>query len=232
MAGTLLCMIRGIAPVAVLLCLLAGASSARAAQSLSILPFDVRSGSMSEVVSFHGDGGPACAQAGVCGYTGTISYDFAGVRQGLGSVLITRSGKRTSAFGFGNLQLGALTTANVTGPGGAVCTEKILHEFDGFVLQGDAKRLEVLFHPALVAPDFLENYCTGPNDSDIAHAGVLPTLTIPTRSLRKRRFTLAVASSKPFHAGPFEGTVTFNASFMLARVRLSADLLGGLLQAR
>jgi hypothetical protein len=90
----------------------------------------------------------------------------------------------------------------------------------------------VLFHPALAAPDFLESYCAGPNDSDIAHAGVLPTLSIATRSLRKRRFTLAVASIKPFHSGPFEGTVSFNASFVLARVRLSAELLSGLLQAR
>jgi hypothetical protein len=223
---TLRWMTRGIASVVVLLCLLVGAAPAAAAQRLSILAFDVRSGSMSEVVSFQGDGGPACAQAGVCGYSGTVAYSFGGVRSGGGSVLLTRNGKRSSAFGFASLQLGALTTANVSaGPGTTACTEKILHQFDSLVLEGDARRLRVLFHPALAAPDFLETYCAGPSDSDISHAGVIPTLSIPTSSLRRRRFTLSVASTKPFHSGPFSGTVSFNATFVLSRVRIPGGLL-------
>lgn len=232
MAGTLPWMVRGIAPVVVFLCLIVGAAPAAAAQRLSILAFNVHSGSMSEVVSFHGDSGPACAQAGVCDTSGTIAYSFGGVRDGGGSVLITRNGRRSSAFGFASLQLGALTSANVTsGAGTPACTEKILHQLDSLVFEGNAKRLRVLFHPALAAPDFLETYCAGPSDSDISHAGVIPSLSIPTRSLRRRRFTLSVASTKPFHSGPFTGTVSFNASFVLTRVRIPSDLLGFFAQA-
>lgn len=226
-------MTRGITASVALVCALVFAAPAAAASTLDFSAFSVRSGSLSEVVSFQGDGGPACAQAGVCGYNGTIDYGFGGIRDGEGTLLVSHSGRRSRAFGFANLDLGALTTVTVNSPGaGQPCTEKVLHRFDGFALEGTAKRLRVLFHPAEAAPDFLDSYCAGPSDADIAHAQALPAPTIATSRLRQRKFVLTTASQRPFHAGPFVGTVTFNASFVLSRVNLPRDLLNALTQSR
>ncbi len=219
-------MVRGVTASVVLICLLAFAAPAFGASKTELLALDVRQGSMSEVVTFQGDGGEACARAGVCGYSGTLSYGFSGIRDGQLTVILSHRGKRSSAFGFANLNVGALTMASVSSaPGATPCTEKILHKFDGFALEGDAKTLRLLFHPAEAAPDFLSSYCGGPSDADIDHAQGLPTLTVATRKLRQRRLTLTSDSVTPFHIGPFTGTVTFHASFQLARVRLPRELL-------
>jgi hypothetical protein len=225
---TLLGVIRGVVASLVLLGALATAAAADAAPSLDFLAFNVRSGSMSEVVSFQGDGGPACARAGVCGYSGTINYGFAAIRDGDGSVLLTRSGRRSSASGFASVDVGALTTTTVNGPGGGQpCTEKVLHRLDFVLMEGNASRLRVLFHAPDLAPDFLDTYCVGPSDADMSYAGAIPELSIRTRDLRKRRQTLTASSVRQFHAGPFSGTVTFNASFVLARESLPSNLLNG-----
>jgi hypothetical protein len=226
MRPTLPGVIRGVVASVVLLGALAGAGSASAAPSLDILAFNVRSGSMSEVVSFQGDGGPACAQAGVCGYSGTINYGFGAIRDGDGTVLLARGGRRSRASGFVNLDIGGLTTVSVNPPGGGQpCTEKVLHRFDFVALTGNARSLLVQFHSADTAPDYLESYCAGPSDADVAFAGALPTLNIRTSDLKKRRFTISASSVKQFHSGPFTGTVAFNANFVLARTRVPGDLI-------
>jgi hypothetical protein len=215
----------------VLLGALLAAGPASAASDLDILAFNVRSGSMSEVMTFQGDGGPACAQAGVCGYSGTISYGFSAIRDGDGSVLLTRSGRRSRAFGFASLSVGGLTTATVNGPGGGPpCTEKVLHRFDYVFMSGDARRLRVQFHSPDAVPDFLETYCTGPSDADVGFAGALPTISIKTRDLNKRRLTLSASTVKAFHTGPFVGTVAFSTNLVLARAKLPSDLLDVTLQ--
>jgi hypothetical protein len=220
--------IRGTLASLVLLGALASAGPAAAAPKLDFLAFTVRSGSMSEVVSFQGDGGPECARAGVCGYNGTISYGFPAIRDGDGTVLVTRSGRRSSASGYATVDVGALTSVTVNGPGGGQpCTEKVLHRFDYVLMEGNARKLNVLFHSPDLAPDFLDTYCVGPSDADIAHASAIPSLSIRTRDLRKRNLTLAASSVRQFHAGPFTGTVTFKASFVLRRERIPSDLLSG-----
>jgi len=229
---TLQAVIRGVLASLVLLGALATASAASAAPSLDILAFTVRSASMSEVMTFQGDGGPACAQAGVCGYSGTISYGFDAIRSGDGTILLTRSGRRSHAFGFANLSIGGLTTATVNGaPGSPPCTEKVLHRFDFVFFSGNAKSLRVQFHSPAAAPDFLDSYCAGPSDADVGFAGAIPSLTIKTRDLKKRSFTLTTSSTKPFHSGPFTGSVAFNVNMVLARERVPADLLDVTLSA-
>jgi hypothetical protein len=218
--------IRGVVASLVLLGALATAGPAAAASSLDFFAFTVRSGSMSEVMSFQGDARPACAQAGVCGYGGTISYGFSAIREGDGSVLLTRSGRRSRAAGYASLSIGGLTTATVNGPGGGPpCTEKVLHRFDYVFMSGDARRLRLQFHSPGAFPDYLESYCVGPSDADIGFAGALPTLSMKTRDLNKRRVTLSTSSVRPFQSGPFAGTVTFNVSLELARVKVPSALL-------
>jgi hypothetical protein len=222
---TLLGVIRGVLASLVLLGALATASAASAAPSLDILAFAVRSANMSEVMSFQGDGGPACAQAGVCGYSGTIGYSFPAIRSGDGSVLLTRSARRSRAFGFATLSVGGLTTATVNGPaGGQPCTEKVLHRFDYIFISGNARSLRLQFHSPDSFPDYLESYCAGPSDADIGFAGAIPSLTIKTKDLKKKRLTLSTSGVKPFHTGPFTGTVTFGVNLVLSRSRLPSDL--------
>jgi hypothetical protein len=229
---TLQAVIRGVLASLVLLGALATASAASAAPSLDILAFTVRSASMSEVMTFQGDGGPACAQAGVCGYSGTIGYGFDAIRSGDGSVLLTRSGRRSRAFGFANLSIGGLTTASVNGAAGSPpCTEKVLHRFDFVFFTGNARSLRVQFHSPDAAPDFLDSYCAGPSDADVGFAGAIPSPMIKTKDLRKRKFTLATSTVTPFHSGPFTGTVTFKVNMVLARERVPADLLDVTLSA-
>ena len=214
----------------VLLGALASAAPAAAAPKLDFLAFTARSGSISEVVSFQGDGGPECARAGVCGYSGTVSYGFPAIRDGGGSVFISRSGHRSTAYGYASLDVGGLTTATVNGPGGGQpCTEKVLHRFDYVLMEGNASKLTLLFHPADFSPDFVDTYCVGPSDADLAHAAAIPSLSIRTKDLRKHRLTLTTSSVKQFHSGPFTGTVTFNASLVLSRTRVPSDLLSGLI---
>lgn len=200
------------------LCALALAAPAGAAKPRAY-PFGVTSASMSEVVSFQGDGGPACQRAGVCGYSGTIRYSFDHA-DGL-AIFLTR---RRRVLGTADFFFAGLTTASVQAPGGGPpCTDRVLHGFDGFEVEGTASRMRILFHPGFDGTTYLTTYCGGPSDADIAHVRALPEIAITPRTLRHGKVHLQVASTRSFHTGPFVGTVTFNANI---RMRRSRDLAG------
>lgn len=183
--------------------------------------FVVTNASMSEVMTFQGDGGPACARAGVCGDSGTITYSFGG-GDGLAAFVI--SGRR--AFGISDLFYAGLTSATVQGSGGGpLCTDKVIRDFDGFVVEGTPTHMRVLFHPSFDAPNYLNTYCAGPGDDDMSHAHALPVVTLSERSLRRRSLHLQVSSARPFHAGPFVGTLTFRADIRMRRARHLSSIL-------
>jgi hypothetical protein len=185
----------------------------------------ITSASMSEVMTFQGDAGPACARAGVCGYSGTVNYSFSA---GDGLAAFDLSGRR--AIGTGELFYAGLTSATVQGPGGGPpCTDKVIRKFDRFEVEGKPGHMRVLFHPAFDAPNYLDTYCTGPSDDDMSHAHALPVLTLSERSLRRRSLLLQVSTTRPFHTGPFVGTLTFRAQLRLKRVRHLISLLRFLL---
>jgi hypothetical protein len=177
--------------------------------------------SMSEAMSFQGDGGPACARAGVCGFGGTVSYSFG---SGNGLAAFSTSGRRV--VGRGEFFYHGLTSATVQGPdGGAPCTDKVIHTFDGFEVDGTPGRIRLLFHPPIDAPDYLDSYCTGPSDLDMWHAHALPPITISERSLRRRTLRLTESSTRPFHSGPFVGTLSFQIDMKLRRARRLSSIL-------
>jgi hypothetical protein len=119
-----------------------------------------------------------------------------------------------------------LTSASVQGPGGgAPCTEKVIRSFDGFEVEGTPARVRLLFHPPIAAPRYLDSYCTGPSDLDMWHAHVLPPITISERSLRRRTLRLAESSTRPFHSGPFLGTLSFHVHMKLRRARHLSSIL-------
>lgn len=202
-----------------LLCSLVLAAPAGAAKSKAY-GLEITDARLSEVVTFHGDGGPACQRAGVCDYSGTVSYSFQHADGFAGIIL---HGHR--ATGLGSLEMGALTSATVQGPGGGVpCTDKVLTKFESFEVQGSAARPQLAFHRANEAPKFLDTYCAGPRDLDVAH--LIPPLTLPARALRGRSVFAQTSATRDFHLGPFVGTLSFSAAVRMRRSRELTDLFG------
>jgi hypothetical protein len=211
---------RGVVVVAVAgllaLALAAPASAARPRR----YAFSITAVSLSEVVTFHGDGGPACARAGVCGYSGTVRYSFSG---GDGVAAFGIAGSHVDATG--DFFYSGLTSATVQGPdGGPPCTDKVLQDFDGFEVGGHPGAMRLLFHSPVDDPNYLDTICTGPSDVDLYHAGALPTITIPERTLRRKKIKLGVSSTRQFHAGPFVGTVAFTTAIRMRPSRFVNDI--------
>ena len=206
----------GIAAMACSLVLCASAGAARPRE----YAFGIPSVSMSEVMTFHGDGGPDCARSGVCGYSGTVSYSFSG-GDGLAAFIVSRH----HLFGTGDFFYSGLTSASVQGAGGAPCTDKVLQSFDGFEVEGTAGHIRLLFHPYWDAPEYLDTFCTGPSDVDMWHAGVLPEIVVTERTLRRHKLHLQVSSTRPFHSGPFDGTLSFEVNMRLRRARTLGPIL-------
>jgi hypothetical protein len=189
------------------------------------LGWRITDASMSERVTFQGDGGPGCARAGVCGYSGTITYGFEGIQDGDAILALAPRGRHRRAIGFGEVSVNSLTTVSVDPPGGGPpCTEKVLHHADVFLLSGTAGRIRVGFHDPRVIGGLLRSYCVGPSDADIWHADALPRLSVPGIQLRRRRLTLQASSTRSFHAPPFTGQVTFQATVHMRRIPPSAFL--------
>jgi hypothetical protein len=194
--------------LALVLCAPAGAAKPRR------YAFGIPDVSMSEVMNFHGDGTQACARAGVCGYSGTISYSFGG-GDGLAAFVVSPH----SVFGTADFFYSGLTSATVQGPGGDVCTEKALQSFDGFEVEGTPAHIRLIFHPYWDVPQYLSTYCTGPSDVDLSHAKALPDIVVTERTLRRHRLHLEASSTRPFHSGPFEGTLSFQVNMRLRRAK-------------
>ncbi len=196
------------------LCAMAFAAPATAVKRHTYA-FGVTSASMSEVVSFQGDGGPACQRAGLCGYSGTIRYSF---DHADGAAIFLTKGRRV--LGTGDFFFDGLTTATVQAPGaGPPCTDKELERFDGFDVEGTAAHMRIVFHPAYEDPYYLVTYCGGPTDLNIADAHGLPQIAITPRTLRHTKVHLQASSTRSFHTGPFVGTVTFSTSIRMRRSR-------------
>lgn len=210
-------MTRAVILVALAALLLASPASAAKTHGYS---YDVLDARLTEVMTFQSDNGPACQRAGVCGYSGTVTYSFDHVTDGFG-FLTTR---RQHVSGIAFVQVGGLTTATVQGPGGGPpCTDKLVRRFDLFRLLGTTTQPEVVFHNALTEPQYLDSYCVGPKDADIAR--LIPPLPLPPGALGKRSLFAQASTTEPFRAGPFVGTLSFSAAVRLRRSNI-ADLLG------
>lgn len=203
-------------------CLLALSSqaSARTKPRLSLLAFTVTDATMSEDLTFQGDGGPACARAGVCETKGNVHYGFDGIEFGDFILILARQGHRAAALGFGSLGANGLTTATVTNGGGPPCTDKVIHTSDGFNVSGKPGRVRFTFHSSLDSTDFLASFCAGPSGTDLNHVHALPRFSVPTSRLRHNKVSLSMSSSRQFHAGPFTGTLNFSAKLKLHRERV------------
>jgi hypothetical protein len=89
---------------------------------------------------------------------------------------------------------------------------------------GHPGAMRLLFHSPFDDPNYLDTICTGPSDLDLYHAGALPTITISERTLRRKKITLGVSSTRQFHAGPFVGTVAFTTAIRMRPSRFVNDI--------
>jgi hypothetical protein len=216
-------------------CLLAlgpASASARARVHAEALAYEMSHASMSEDLTFQGDGGPACVRAGVCDMTGHVHYGFDDVEFGDLQIILIRAGHRSTVIGSGSLFADGLTSATVSsGDGGAPCTDKIVHTFDPFDVEGKPGRVRFVFHSPLDLTDYIDTFCAGPNNADLWHVHALPRFSVPTSRLRHHRVNLDMSSVRDFHVGPFKGRLSFSAKLRLRRVRTPAasDLLVSLI---
>jgi hypothetical protein len=206
--------------------LIAAPASAAKRPRLSAFAWSITDAALSEHVSFQGDGGPACQQAGVCGFNGTVDYGFGGIEEGDIELVLLHHAQRTTAVGFGEIFENSLTKATVNPPGGgAPCTEQALHHEEILGVQRIGGRIRLAFHDPRLETGPIRSYCTQPSDADLWHAHAIPYLWMRDSALRQKRQTLSVSTTRSFHSGPFSGQVTFQATLHLRRVKLPAFLV-------
>ncbi len=188
--------------------------------------WDMTDASLSEHVTFQGDGGPACRQAGVCGFNGTVDYGFGGIENGDLEVVLLHRRHRVQTFAAGEIFENSLTKATVNPPGGGpACTEQALHHVEILGVRRVGHRIRVGFHDPRLFTGPIRSYCTQPSDADLWHARALPYLWIGSRELHRKHLTLSVSTTRPFHSGPFAGQVAFQATLHMRRIRIPSFLL-------
>ena len=213
--------------VLIALCvLLAAAAPASARTRVHAMAFDVTDATMSEQMSFQGDGGPACARAGVCGYSGTVTYGFGGIEGGDAFIAFLRRGHRSTIAAFGELFDHGLTSATVNVPGGGPpCTEQIIRKGETFDIRGTPGRVRFVFHDPFISGSLLRTFCPGPSDVDMWRARAVPRLSVPVSKLRQGHVLLQESTTRPFHSGPFVGQLKFDVSLRMRRVKVPSFLL-------
>lgn len=192
----------------------------------SLFVYDLRQADIDEVVRFQGD--PAsCGPPGLCGYSGTIHYNF----HGRGTGAFTAAGRPDPfglAFGFA---VGRGRTSSdvalVDGAGNTVnrCTDAATFTADGFSGEPGRRRVTIGLHATGTTgsglgeaqPDYLDTHCAGPRDRDLIASQAAPSRNYSVSRFRRRRFALIFADTRPFRAGGFQGTVRFRVRFGLVR---------------
>lgn len=188
--------------------------------------YELRQADIDEVVRFEGDP-VSCGQVGLCGYTGSVHYNF----HGRGSATFTARG-RLDPFGVASgIAVGSGRTssdvafADRAGNTVARCTDSATFRADGFVGEPERRRVTIALHQTGTGtfgfddaqPDYLDTHCAGPRDRDLIASHAAPSRNYAVSRFRRRRFALIFADTRPFRAGGFQGTVRFRVRFGLVR---------------
>lgn len=172
---------------------------------------------VTERVDFHGDAAAGCAERGLCGTSGTITYSFAGSRVGFGALFGARHVYIATLVMPGD----GVVDAHVQAAGAAPCHDERHVQLDGLVGQSHGGKIRLTPHLAAQGLGFgeppLETRCGGPLDQDVA--GALPTLDVAVSTLLRPTAHLHLSGTKPFAGGGFAGTVTTDVVMTLHRVR-------------
>src|SRR5919204_3893012 len=131
-----------------------------------------------EVATFQGDGTQVCASAGLCGYSGTVSYTFTHARGGFAIVTVQSRGHRHAGFGDFEFGTDGTTTSNVAQAGVAQpCVDTVKHRSDSLDVFVAGSRVGFglhAFNADTFGGDYLGTHCAGPIEEDMVAARVLP----------------------------------------------------------
>ena len=172
-----------------------------------------------ERVDFHGDAAAGCAERGLCGTSGTITYSFAGSQGGFGALI----GERHVYVATLVMPGDGVVDAHLQAAGAAPCHDERHVLLDGLVGQSHGGRIRLTLHLVdqglTFGPPTLETRCGGPLDQDVA--GALPTLDVAVSTLLRPTAHLHLSGTNPFAGGGFAGTVTTDVVVTLHHVRHS-----------
>lgn len=197
------------------------------ARTVSMVESRVRlSGHVS--LDFHGDEAAGCAAAGLCGVSGTATWDPSGP----GSLVAygyRLHGKRFegSFLAFGDPATGSpRTTAHVrrtaTDGSTGLCADVGSQEFESVASEarrGKSFELGLIGTPGADFP-VVENFrtrCTGPVSADVSD--LLPRLLVSERTLRKGHGELDFSADRQFSSAGLAGTLHSNVVVHLGRAK-------------
>jgi hypothetical protein len=175
-----------------------------------------------ERVEFAGDPAAGCADRGVCGVAGTVT--FTPVRPDVGQIAtVARIGRRLSGSAFTS---GGTTTASVTTQGAeATCTDSFFTRQAVVAFKQQGVKAQALLHGPLGEPPLGQDaavfatHCAGPRLADLAQAGALPRAVFPMSALRRRVLNLRLTADTPFAQAGFSGRVVADVQLRLRRDR-------------
>jgi hypothetical protein len=183
-----------------------------------------------ETVQFAGDPAAGCADRGVCGVSGTMT--FTPVRPDIGQIAtVARTGHRLSGAAFTN---GGTTTANVTTQGAdAPCTDSFVTPQIVVAFKQLGVKAQGTLHGPLGEPPVGQDaavfatHCAGPRLTDLAQAGALPRVVFPMSQLRRSVVNLRLTADAPFSRSGFSGRVVADIRLRLRRDRSLERALRG-----
>jgi hypothetical protein len=183
-----------------------------------------------ERVEFAGDPAAGCADRGVCGVAGTVT--FTPVRPDVGQIAtVARFGRRLSGAGFTS---GGTTTANVATQGADVaCTDSFVTPQAVVAFRQRGTKAQATLHGPLGEPPLGQDAavfatrCAGPRLADLAQAGALPRAVFGMSALRRRVLDLHLVADTPFSQAGFSGRVVADVRLRLRRDRALERALRG-----
>jgi hypothetical protein len=188
-------------------------------------------------VDFHGDEASGCAASGLCGVSGTVTWDPSGPA----SLVAYGYRERGRRYEGGFLSIGRGNPFEPAEPATAARVRRAGEPGEPFTLCADAAsalfagvgsaprrgsslKLGLIADPASGIPlgDSFRTRCAGPSAADLSAA--LPTHVISERALRRGRGRLDFSAEGPFSAAGLTGTVHSTVVMHVGRTR---DLLRG-----
>lgn len=161
-------------------------------------------------VIWHGDPARGCAESGMCGVEGSVTY------RPIGEIDLELNSDGSTGFGLAEPEP-AIVRVRRTSPGSAAggCTDLLPMDIGTHVDDVTEGQLTFVF----AGLGLSSGRCAGPRPPDLALA--LPRHSATTRDIARRARTLNLAGRTPFVAGPFSGTVISTVSIRLNRARVA-----------
>jgi hypothetical protein len=198
---------------------------------LELHAYRVTAAAGSEHVQFAGDPAAGCADRGVCGVSGSLTFSPVRPEPGSTATLI-RTGSRVSGqavFSGGNVAA-TVGTAGTDKP----CSDAFFARQSVITFRRlGARRVQAILHGPVGEPPLAQDaaifatHCAGPRVGDLAQAGALPRAVVSVVAMRRRTLLLSLTADSPFSGNGFSGRVTSDIRVRIKRDRRLEAVLRG-----